>query len=81
MNRFGIAYSDFPGRTNLDAFSELKNNTGLALLDLTYLQEWHCSKIEQNMPKKIVLHRLQYEGNELDYELLHVKQAIKACER
>lgn len=65
----------------MEEFSDLQNKTGLAILDLTLLQEWHCLKTEQNIQKKKAIQSLQYDVNDLDYELVRIQQAMKASER
>lgn len=83
LNHFGINHSDFTGsnRTDLENFSDLKNTTGLTILDLSYLQEWNCRKVERNIRKKMAIQSLQYDVNDLDNELVLIQQATKSSER
>lgn len=83
LSHFGITYNDFSGpiRTNLEDFSDLKRETGLAILDLTYLQEWYCLKVEKNIPKKMAIQSVQCDVSDLDYELVRIQQSMKASER
>lgn len=83
LNHFGVTLDDFvaPIRTNLEEVSDLKDKTGLALLDITHLQEWYYLNAEQNIPKKLAIQSLQSDVSDMDYELARIQQAMKTSER
>lgn len=83
MNSFGIDYNDFSASDHAGLYKivDLQLKTGLAVFDSTYLQEWHCQKVEQNIPTKIAVQRLQNDVSDLDYELVRIQQKTKAAER
>lgn len=83
LNHFGVPLDDFsaPIRTSLEEFTDLKDKTGLALLNMTHLQEWSYLNAEQNIPKKMASQSLQCDVSDLDYELVRIQQAMKTSER
>lgn len=59
----------------------IKQVTGLVDTDLSFIQEWYCTELEDIFPKKMVISILKPDLTDLDDELSRQQQNVNETKK
>lgn len=83
LSCFGINLVDLPKQLLNDLYilADLKLKTGIVETDITYLREWYCHRVEDNMKKETTIRNIEFNIKNLERDLSQTTKTIEEADK
>lgn len=80
---YGLMASDLQNvhEVQLGELINLKQSTGLVHVELSNLQEWYCTQMEEIFPRKLAISNLKNDSMDLDQAIFKQEQILQETKK